>query len=247
RSRDGQRGRARTASKDHRRGHRDGACPARRWAGGGARRRRFVAGFGRGPSSRPRVGVGIRHHLRTGGGSGRRRRRNARRARGRDPPTESVSLARLRARWRARPLQHSGALWALLIALDVLPWPWGEDILAALFTIGGLARPARRRAALSWAEAHHAEHPWRLAAALCGFLGHWVARKRALGFRRPSDLRHNVVIEGAEHLAAVEGAAILLGFHVGPTDGDLTFRVLGHPVTFLGASDREATMGWWSE
>src|SRR4029453_15083961 len=53
--------------------------------------------------------------------------------------------------------------------------------------------------------------------------------------------------EGLEHLGAADGAAILLGFHVGPSDGDLTFRVLGHSVTLLGASDREATVGWWSD
>ena len=32
----------------------------------------------------------------------------------------------------------------------------------------------------------------------------------------------------------VSGAAIILGFHVGPPSGDLIFSVLGYPVTFLG-------------
>jgi len=70
---------------------------------------------------------------------------------------------------------------------------------------------------------------------------------RTLGFHSPDDLRANVLIEGAEHLAAAPAAAILLGLHLGPSDGDLTFRVLGYPVTLIGGSDRGATMAWWSE
>ena len=145
-------------------------------------------------------------------------------------------LARLRVRWRARPPYHSRPVWALLIVLDVLPWPWGEDILAGLFTVVGLARPSRRRAALAWAEALAAARPWRLAAKLCAFRGRWVARTRLLGIRRPDDLRQNLIVEGAEHLTAVSGAAIILGFHLGPPSGDLIFRVLGYPVTFLGGT-----------
>jgi len=120
-------------------------------------------------------------------------------------------------------------------------------VLAGLFMVMGLLRPSRRRAALRWATRCGAPHRWRLAASLCAFVGHWVARMRTLGFHRPDDLRANVLIEGAEHLAAAPGAAILLGFHLGPSDGDLTFRVLGYPVTLLGGSDRGATMTWWSE
>jgi hypothetical protein len=45
----------------------------------------------------------------------------------------------------------------------------------------------------------------------------------------------------------VSGAAIILGFHVGPPSGDLIFRILGYPVTFLGKSDRNAAIGWWSD
>jgi hypothetical protein len=159
-----------------------------------------------------------------------------------------VAPARLRARWRARPRHHSATLWTLLIVLDLLPWPWGEDVLAALFTVAGLARPARRRPALAWARAQGAAHPWRLAARLCAFLGRWVARTRALGVRHPEDLRETLVVEGREHLDAVTGGAILLGFHVGPPGGgDLTFRVMGCPVSFVGWTDRAASLGWWSE
>ena len=134
-----------------------------------------------------------------------------------------------------------------MIVLDVLPWPWGEDILAGLFTVVGLARPSRRRAALAWAEALAAAHPWRLAAKLCAFRGRWAARTRLVGFRRPDDLRQNLIVEGVDHLTAVSGAAIILGFHLGPPGGDLPFRILGYPVTFLGGSDRNAATGWWSD
>jgi len=136
----------------------------------------------------------------------------------------------------------------LLIVLDVLPWPWGEDILAGLFMSVGLVRPSRRRPAVAWAKAQPTAHPWRLAAALCAFRGRGVARRQLLGFRRPDELRRNLLVEGAEHLTAVSGAAIILGFHVGPPlNGDLNFRILGHPVTYLGWSDRNATIGWWSD
>jgi len=134
-----------------------------------------------------------------------------------------------------------------MIVLDVLPWPWGEDILANLFVVVGLVRPSRRRAAVTWAGALATARPWRLAAKLCAFQGRWVAQTRLLGIRRPDELRQNLIVEGAEHLTAVSGAAIFLGFHVGPPSGDLIFRVLGYPVTFLGRSDRNAAIGWWSD
>ena len=134
-----------------------------------------------------------------------------------------------------------------MIVLDVVPWPWGEDILAGLFAVVGLVRPGRRRAALTWAEALTTARPWRLAVKLCAFRGRWVARSRLLGFRRADELRRNLIVEGAEHLTAVSGAAIILGFHLGPPSGDLIFRVLGYPVTFLGLSDRNAAIGWWSD
>ena len=157
-----------------------------------------------------------------------------------------MTLARLRARWRARPPHHARSLWALLIVLDALPRPWGERALAGLFMLAGLASPGRRRSALAWADAQHAARRWRLAAATCAYLGHWVAWGRALGFRGPEHLRDHLALEGGEHLAAVPGAAILLGFHLGVSGGDMTFRILGYPVTFFGWSDRAAALGWWS-
>lgn len=161
--------------------------------------------------------------------------------------TRSWKLARIRSRWRARPPDHSRSLWTLLIVLDVLPWPWGEDILAGLFTVVGLLRPKRRRPIAAWASALAPSRSRRLTVALCAFRGHQVARLRLLGFRHPDDLRRNLIVEGAEHLNAVSGAAIILGFHVGPSSGDLPFRVLGYPVTFIGWSDRHAAIGWWND
>jgi hypothetical protein len=135
-----------------------------------------------------------------------------------------------------------------MIVLDVLPWPWGEDILASLFTVVGLVRPSRRRAAVTWARALTPAHPWRLAVKLCAFRGRWVARTQLLGIRQPDELHQNLIAEGAEHLTAVSGAAIILGFHLGPpSGGDLIFRIPGYPVTFLGLSDRDAAIGWWSD
>ena len=160
--------------------------------------------------------------------------------------TTNRGMVRLLARWGARPLRHSRAVWALLIILDLLPWPWGEDIAAGLFMIAGLARPGRRRAALTWADATGAVQRWRRAAEACAFLGHWLAQTRALGFRSPEQFRQTLAIEGAAQLD-MPGAAILLGFHLGPIGGDLPFRVLGYPVTFLGSTDRAATVGWWSD
>ena len=134
-----------------------------------------------------------------------------------------------------------------MIVLDLLPWPWGEDILAGLFTVAGLARPSRRRAAMAWAETQGGANPRRLATALCAFRGRCVARMSLLGFRRPDELLQNLVVEGAEHLNAVPGAAIIVGFHLGPPRGDVILRILGYPVTYLGWSDRGATIEWWND
>jgi len=151
------------------------------------------------------------------------------------------------ARWRARPAYHSRRVWALLILLDVLPWPLGEDILAGLFLVVGLARPSRRRRALNLARSIGHDRPWRVAAAQCAFLGRWVARMYLLGIRRPEDLRRILVTEGAHNLDGVPGPAILLGFHLGPPGGDVIFRTLGVAATYLGWRDRDATLAWWSE
>jgi len=148
----------------------------------------------------------------------------------------------LRASWAARPRRWPRALWALLIALDVLPWPWGEDIFAGLLMVAGIVRPSRRRRALVWAVAQPGHRPWRLAAALCAFRGRRLARARLLGRRHPDDLRRHLVVEGGQHLKDQPGAAILLGFHLGPSGADVALRILGHRMTWLGGL--RVSPGW---
>ena len=150
----------------------------------------------------------------------------------------------LRARWRARTESYSPAVWALMIALDILPWPWGEDLLVHLFTMVGILRPNRRRRALGWARQQPGRRPWRLAAALCAFLGRRTARSKLLGLRCPDDLRRHLVVEGEQYLNATAGGVILLGFHVGPPNADLGLKVLGHHLTSLGWEQRDRP-GWW--
>lgn len=150
----------------------------------------------------------------------------------------------IRARWRARPGIHSRAVWALIIAFDVLPWPWGEDLFSGLFAIAGMLRPSRRRRALAWARQQPGRSRWRLAVALCAFLGRWTARYRLLGVRSPGDLRRRLVVEGLRHLHTVPGPAILLGFHIGPPHARLGLELLGHRVTSVVFVPRDRP-GWW--
>jgi hypothetical protein len=55
-----------------------------------------------------------------------------------------------------------------------------------------------------------------------------------LGLRHPDDLRPHVIVKGGEHLSAVSGGAILLGFHLGPPLVDVALRLAGHRLTWLG-------------
>jgi hypothetical protein len=36
--------------------------------------------------------------------------------------------------------RYSRAVWLLMLALDRLPWPWGEDILAGVFVAKAFVR-----------------------------------------------------------------------------------------------------------
>jgi hypothetical protein len=150
------------------------------------------------------------------------------------------------ALWRARPPHRSRVGWILKLGLDVLPWPWGEDILTYLAAAVFLADTSWRRRALRWASAQPGRRPWRLTVALCVFRGRWVPRSALLGLRGPEDMRPHLTLEGAEHLAATPGGAILLGFHLGPPNADLTLRVLGHQLLWLGGRQR-ASRGWWRD
>ena len=111
---------------------------------------------------------------------------------------------------------YSRSLWALMIALDRLPWPWGEDILARLFGAVALVRGSRRRPALAWASRQPEGRGLRLALAVCAFRGRWVARAALLGVRSPDALIRRAVIRGEEHLTSAPEGTILLGFHLGP-------------------------------
>src|SRR5947208_324806 len=55
------------------------------------------------------------------------------------------SLGDLAAAWEARPRTYSRVVWALALALDALPWPWGEEILARCFVAREFVRTARLR------------------------------------------------------------------------------------------------------
>jgi lauroyl/myristoyl acyltransferase len=123
-----------------------------------------------------------------------------------------------------------------LIALDFLPWPWGEDVLAALFTAVGLARGSRRRTVTTWAAQQSGRRDLRLAAAVSGFRGRWVARSALLGMRRPEHFRRHVVVAGEERLTQATGPTILLGFHLGPPNADIALRILGHRMAWLGTT-----------
>lgn len=139
------------------------------------------------------------------------------------------------ASWRDRPPLRSRPLGLITRALDRLPYPWGEEILAGLLGLVGLARPSRRRRALAWAAAVTGRRAWRLVFDVCAYRGRWVARSMLIGVRRPEDLIGRIVVHGRERLGDAAGrGTILLGFHLGPPNTDVALRVLGHPSAFLG-------------
>jgi lauroyl/myristoyl acyltransferase len=150
-------------------------------------------------------------------------------------PRSSAALG-FRDVWRRRPALYSRPLWALMIALDRLPWPWGEDILASLFAAVALVRRSRRRPAVAWASQQPGGRGLRLALAVCAFRGRWVARATLLGVRSPEALTRRAVIRGDEHLTTAPKGTILLGFHLGPPNVDVTLRILGQKLAWLGSS-----------
>jgi lauroyl/myristoyl acyltransferase len=158
--------------------------------------------------------------------------------------TRALGTTGLRDLWSSRQSLYPRVLWALMMRLDLLPWPLGEDLLAYLFAAVTLMRGSRRRAALAWASQQPGRRAWRLALAVSAFRGRWVARLSLLGLRRPDDLRRQVSVHGEEHLAAAPGGAILLGFHLGPPNVDVALRILGHRVAWLGTARRSRA---WSK
>jgi len=79
------------------------------------------------------------------------------------------SLTDLRLAWSARPGSYTPVVWALILALDALPWPWGEEILARSFVARAFVRRDRFRRALAWARAQpgSGRAPRQLARSLC--------------------------------------------------------------------------------
>jgi hypothetical protein len=137
---------------------------------------------------------------------------------------------------RSLPVWSRPRVIALMIGLDLLPWPWGEDMLARLFAVVALVRGSRRRPSLAWASQQPGGRGLRLALAVCAFRGRWVARSTLLGVRSPGELIRRAVIRGEEYLAAGPKWTILLGFHLGPPNVDVTLRILGRKLAWLGSS-----------
>jgi lauroyl/myristoyl acyltransferase len=141
----------------------------------------------------------------------------------------------LKALWRRRPGRCSPPLWATVIALDRLPWPLGEELLARIYLIKSLGRGGRFQRALEWAGGQRRSRAgrWWLAAKLCTYYGRFVSRLMLVGFRGPEHFRHQVVVRGEEHLKAAAGrGVILLGFHLGPPGAAIALRVLGYQLTW---------------
>jgi lauroyl/myristoyl acyltransferase len=127
-------------------------------------------------------------------------------------------------------------LWALLLALDRLPWPWGEEILSHCFVASVFMRTKRLRRALALpaVQPGTGRGRWRLVRSLCAEHGRVLARSALVGIRNVEALRRLVLVRGAEHLAGPPGR-ILLGFHLGPSLSSLALRIAGHRVTWIGS------------
>src|SRR5258705_11432343 len=124
------------------------------------------------------------------------------------------SLRDVGAAWNLRPVTYSRPVWALMLALDRLPWPWGEEILTASFVARTFVRIGRLRQALTWAASQESSSRWRLAMALCSRHGRFVARSGPVGLRDPAALRPVLTVPGEEHLAPSRNGAIFLSCHL---------------------------------
>jgi len=142
-----------------------------------------------------------------------------------------------RAAWAGRPAVYGRWTWALILVLDRLPWPWGEEILCCCFVVSALVRRQRMRRAFSWSRAHQSTALGRLwlAVSICAHHGRFVARSAFTGIRDLRALRRLVSLRGADHVVPGLRGAIFLGFHLGPTSPDVALRMAGHSVTWVGA------------
>jgi len=140
----------------------------------------------------------------------------------------------LEALW-GEPPGYPPALWMLLRALHRLPWPFGEEVLSAVFVAKALGSRGDLRRALTWASGFASGgRRWRLALSVLASRGRFVARAALIGMRSADDVRRRFAVRGEEHLQAASGAVILLGFHVGPPYSYVALRAAGHPVTLVG-------------
>jgi lauroyl/myristoyl acyltransferase len=146
--------------------------------------------------------------------------------------------------WTLRPASYSRVVWALILTLDRLPWPWGEESMSASFVARAFLRVRRLRQALAWAAAQSGANSrrWRLALAVCAHHGRFVARSALVGVRNTDALRRLVEVRGEEHLAGISGGVIFIGFHLGPAGSYLALRVAGHRLTWIGG--RGASGAW---
>lgn len=123
----------------------------------------------------------------------------------------------------------------LIPVLRRCPRNLAEGVLAVV-ALGDGVRRGRYSSALRWAAAQGLTGPTghRTALALLANHGRFVAEEALLGVRDMADLARNVDIDGAEHLPAAPGGALLLGFHLGPPKTWMRLRALGYPVRFAG-------------
>lgn len=139
-------------------------------------------------------------------------------------------------------------LRALLPLLRRLPRPAIEWSFAAAAIVDGVLRNGRFGRAVQWADAQGRRGlaRQRLALAVLANHGRYVAEE-ALTTDRGGDGRR-IVLEGAEHLARLEGAgALLLGFHLGPPNAWFALRALGYPVRIAGRFAAAPNASRWQE
>jgi len=152
--------------------------------------------------------------------------------------------------WPVSPISYSPTVKAVNWGLNLLPWPWGEEMMALLGVVQAFARVSRLRRALRWAEAQPgAGGRWGLALSLLSHHGRFIAMEALVGIRDPESLRRHLIVEGEEYLirAAERGGTLLLGFHLGPPPISLALRVIGHQVTLAGElehSGRRPRTAW---
>jgi lauroyl/myristoyl acyltransferase len=149
----------------------------------------------------------------------------------RERPRAGVSLEAL---WGG-PAGFPTPLWMVLRALHWLPWPLGEKMLGVVFVIKAFVKSNELRRALAWASAFAVgARRWHLALSALAMRGRFVARGALVGMRSIDDILRQYTVVGQEHVRAVSGATILLGFHVGPPYSYVALRATGRAVTLLG-------------